>query len=512
MTLQPKRPNLGDYFKPLINEAVRPALRTGGNIEGRVSEAIVSLLQRPEVKRRVKSYSPEERTRYFKRELPKVMQELGPLAPRELLMLRRQVIEGDIAAKAVNAIMDTAAQRVVDAADEALRVFADDDPPTEDDLAEWISTCSPGTLAETESRLAALWDLDPGRVRVVGCVWGGLVTWRDGAEFVVPAAELLAAARAVAKPNPLAALGMAWKSRPIEATPNLRPDRILAASVAQVDRQHPRADRLLRMFSPAAHQRGQLVLPGFLDPDAKGPALPLALYGLGDPNPNRGGGRGAPLALRLFVEAILAVPYELRGLDQAVTMNVTLRDLLARLYPGRQPSPAEYWPRLILAVEALDLMDARIPWEDPETGRGDLRRVVSIGDIPRGPGALDDNVRFVVDLPPGSGNGPVVSRNLGAWGVRSAPAYNALLNLAYRWFDPGVNRYPVGRGHYVQSQDPARYPELSDADVVAVTRPLAARAARRNLVVDGWATLRDLEDAGELHIHGRRVLPPPDVK
>ena len=44
LTLQPKRPNLGDYFKPLINEAVRPALRAGGNIEGQVGEAIVALL------------------------------------------------------------------------------------------------------------------------------------------------------------------------------------------------------------------------------------------------------------------------------------------------------------------------------------------------------------------------------------------------------------------------------------------------------------------------------------
>ena len=55
--------------------------------------------------------------------------------------------------------------------------------------------------------------------------------------------------------------------------------------------------------------------------------------------------------------------------------------------------------------------------------------MVSVGGIPRGPGALDDVVRMVVDLPPGSG--PMVTPTLGAWGSRSAPAYNALLNLAY---------------------------------------------------------------------------------
>ena len=81
---------------------------------------------------------------------------------------------------------------------------------------------------------------------------------------------------------------------------------------------------------------------------------------------------------------------------------------------------------------------------------------------------------------------------LGAWGAKSAPAYSALLNLAYRWFDPGVTRHPVGGGHWLQAQDPA----LSDTDVVAITRPLLARAARRNLAVEGWQTLRELEEAG----------------
>ena len=48
---------------------------------------------------------------------------------------------------------------------------------------------------------------------------------------------------------------------------------------------------------------------------------------------------------------------------------------------------------------------------------------------------MSDVVRMVVDLPPGSGPGPMVTPTLGAWGARSAPAYHALLNLAYRWFE-----------------------------------------------------------------------------
>ena len=94
------------------------------------------------------------------------------------------------------------------------------------------------------------------------------------------------------------------------------------------------------------------------------------------------------------------------------------------------------------------------------------------------------------DLPPGSGPGPKVSPTLGAWGARSAPAYSAMLNLAYRWFDPGVTRHPVHGGHHSAA---------------------IGAAARRNLAVEGWEVLRKLEDAGELRIEGRRVLPPAGV-
>ena len=98
---------------------------------------------------------------------------------------------------------------------------------------------------------------------------------------------------------------------------------------------------------------------------------------------------------------MLAVGLNDRRTDKPVALQVTLRDLLDRLYPGpRKPRPNEYWPRLMRAAEALDAMDARVPWVDPDTGRGQLRCVVSVGGIPRGPVALDDVVRMVVDLPP----------------------------------------------------------------------------------------------------------------
>ena len=306
--------------------------------------------------------------------------------------------------QAFKAMLHAAAATVTSKADKALDASAGDaDPPSQSDLAAWVGHCPHYVLTEVEKRLAVMWRLKPKQVRVTGWAFGGLVTWRDGVEFHAPAAELVAEAIRRKILNPLAPLVKAFPT-PVNGKANLRPDRILPAKLAMVSPSHKRAGRL---FSPAAHRRGQLVMPGFEFADYEGPALPLALYQLGDYNPQHGGGRGAPLALRLFVEAVLAAPYDERNAGQPVVLQVTLRDLLDRLYPGpRRPKANEYWPRLMSAVEALDTMDARIPWHDPETGRGDLRRIVSVGDIPRGPGALDDVVRMIVDLPPGSGPGP----------------------------------------------------------------------------------------------------------
>ena len=98
------------------------------------------------------------------------------------------------------------------------------------------------------------------------------------------------------------------------------------------------------------------------------------------------------------------------------------------------------------AVHALDSDEARIPILDPDTGRHEMRRIVSVGGIPRGAGHLDDNIRIIVDLPRGSEHGPQVSQNLGKWGLKSAPGYRLLLNLAYAWHDVGRTLTPVGKG------------------------------------------------------------------
>ena len=213
----------------------------------------------------------------------------------------------------------------------------------------------------------------------------------------------------------------------------------------------------------------------------------------------------------MFVESVLSVPMDERERGRPVAMSVSLRDFLGWLYPTRTPSPKEYWPRLMAAVEALDSWDARVPLYDPQTKRSELRRVVSVGGIPRGPGALDESVRIIVDLPPGSGNGPQVSDKLRLWGVKSAPAYRLLINLSYQWHNPGVTKIPVGKGktrHWVQVDDPDRYTIISDTELVALTFPTTSSKSEGRKPGEAWGYVRQLEGAGELRIVQGKILPP----
>ena len=83
-------------------------------------------------------------------------------------------------------------------------------------------------------------------------------------------------------------------------------------------------------------------------------------------------------------------------------------------------------------------------------------------------------MEVLVYLPADSDLGPQVSDQLRQWGNRSAPAWRALINLAYLWFDPGQTHAPIGRGrhqHWQRIHDPGRYPVLSDKDLVDLCFP-----------------------------------------
>ncbi|MXZ54648.1 MAG: hypothetical protein F4Z14_00525 [Gammaproteobacteria bacterium] len=317
--------------------------------------------------------------------------------------------------------------------------------------------------------------------------------------------------------DPTAPVLDAWRNRPADAQPNTRPDRIFPTKLAQVFGSAAEKDAKRRngqLFTPAAHaaadgKGGQLVLPGFERPDVTGPCLPLGLYDLGAGKADKWGGFAAPLGLRIWIEAVLSLGlYDRDGSPRR--LRILYRDFLARLWDGRIPKPRDRNARITAAFDALDSSAALIPWRDPD-GKGGLWRVVRIVNRPV---SLDDTLILDVDLPPGSGPGPVVSPRLGFYGVRSALAYRALLNLAFAWFDPGRNLIPASRtdrAPWVHVQDPDAYPSCTDRELLALCYPATADATgqlKRKQLERARKTLRGLEADGEIRIERGRILPP----
>ena len=237
------------------------------------------------------------------------------------------------------------------------------------------------------------------------------------------------------------------------------------------------------------------VMPTLFPDDEADVALPLALYELG--NHSVDPGRGAPLSLRIFVESVMSVPlrHHTRGLPIPIT--ATFREFLRWLYPKRQPRPVEYYPRLMRAVEELDNA-----WIDFPSGR---KRIVTVSSVPRHEKALDDVIRFVVDLPHGTdGSGPSIDRHrLQVLGVESAVKYRLFLNLNYEWWLPGRRQRPVGKGEkriWTVSSNARDYRPLSDRQLLQMAYPLAPERLKRQYVKKVRDAVREMEAAGLLRI------------
>ena len=145
-------------------------------------------------------------------------------------------------------------------------------------------------------------------------------------------------------------------------------------------------------------------------------------------------------------------------------------------------------------------------------GRSKLPAGHQVGGIPRGAGHLDDNIRIIVDLPRGSEHGPQVSQNLGKWGLKSAPGYRLLLNLAYAWHDVGRTLTPVGKGkdrRWVRSYDPSRYEKFTDNYLIDLAFPTSARAHRKLLAQDMRKAVRTRTGPGAGSAMSSKALMMP---
>ena len=326
--------------------------------------------------------------------------------------------------------------------------------------------------------------------------------------------------------HPLAPLITAWQSGPLEVQAvrstdgNLRADTI-APRIAMRDSGNPKADRLY--LTPAhigTDADGALIpLPGFEDGRTRGriPALPVNLYDLGVNAGEARGGRGAaPIAARMLVKLAAAPSAFVRHSSRFLSYEITLRDLRDALYPPERldgtprkaPNVGRMWPRVREAIRVINV-DARIPILDPKTGYGHFHHLLRVNE---NFGRIDLNmpIHVVLDIPPDVEGGVQLPARMDQWGAESAPAYRALLGLAFLWYEPGRTHAPMG-GRWLRRTSLDPYDPLTDDDAIALAFPNSQNPDRSVLTRRAWGALESLEEHGELRIEHRRILPPQNA-
>ena len=386
--------------------------------------------------------------------------------------------------------------------------------PTFRQLDDLITTTAWGSEAREE--FFHRWQaLDPGDDDVIkGGSFSELahLVWAEAAE------------RNSKRKHPLAPLIAAWQSGPLEVQAVRDPDGNLRADVilprlAMRREMNSGTDKLY--LTPAyigPDSEGMpIALPGFEDSRSPGriPALPVNLYDLGVEAGEARGGRGAaPIPARMLVKLAAAPSAFVRHGERFVSYRITLRDLRDALYPPerldgrrrRAPSVGEMWPRVRAAIQVINL-DGRIPILEPQTGYGRYHHLLRISE---NFGRIDLNmpIHVVLDIPPEVKGGVELPVRLDQWGAESAPAYRALLGLSFLWHEPGRTHAPTKDGRWLRKTGLDPYDPLSDEDAVTLAFPNTHVRNRSVLIKRAWDALENLEQYGELHIEGRRILPP----
>ena len=344
-----------------------------------------------------------------------------------------------------------------------LEACPEDIIPTPEKIAAWLPNCREEARSKANALLAQVVETD-----LVNPHWSGEGRWASlsrlaerpdrtvlvAAGFVAtgPKDEMALTLRGIELPavheawqaipegkrprdHPLAPLVEAWQGeQPIEVKRDTKNNAIMPAPLAIVrDLQSEQGE----LFGISLTSKpGFHVADGWLptmEPEVKEAveSLPLILFDAAG-GTSMAPGRGAPLALRLWVESILSVPCPGR-LSRTSRVTCTLEELIRQLWPNGWTGPGRDAPKLERAFSQLQ--QAYVPWE------GGRWLAVAVRNRPDYHN-LKSSVVFDVSLPPGSGHGPMVHRpTLRKYGVKSAAAYRLALGLAYLW-----NKYLTHKG------------------------------------------------------------------
>ena len=366
--------------------------------------------------------------------------------------------------------------------------------PTPATLAEWLHNCPEAAFIEATARLdamtvgAAEWawtvnrplpglsasDATPEVIATDGyyiaSVFNLHARWVD-----MPAAE---------RPrHPLAPIVAAWQARPVEVEPETRRDR-----------------RILPVVRPVEREAVLPALAGRYEIDPSAPTLPLfpsrpvahrvPLLDLVDAAgvPIMARGRGAPLPLRLFVAALLAVRREDRG-RESIRLTMPLGDLIAALYPNGWKS--NHWPKLhaaLLASATYAIHDGRGRWFPVA-----LRYAPNLPD-------LDALIVLDIAFPPGAESGPTMDLGaLNRLSVESSPRWRAAIAANSILWHPGVTRLrvPGRRGRpskrWGWARDPNAYPIVTLEDRRRLAFGALDTGNRTHAAIDtAWSNLPGL--------------------
>ena len=361
---------------------------------------------------------------------------------------------------------------------------------------------------------------------------GDATTW--------PAADARGVVRNDADGKPLAlldVLALGIPPPPVRVEPDRREGRIAARGALQA---RAVASETVDMLVPGTALLPGMPVPGFsrswqprLLPTVANERIPPwgPLYladAAGIPTASRGRGGPAPLAQRLAVEMMLAVPRGARANHPdggRYSLALSYRDLARAIWPrgrrGKTWNRSTDWPALWKAMIAVN--GCGIPYHDqgttgvwfPVTVEGGPRVFAVTGpDGTAAPPPLETEVRFTVTLPPDGGRGPLIHiPTMREYGY-SAPAYRAYLGLCWYW-DQARRR----AGYRLASTPGAStvqrvYEPLTPHDLVALCFPNqvgASGGAFRARLNDARTELERMERQGLLHIQrgpdGWRLLP-----
>jgi len=286
-----------------------------------------------------------------------------------------------------------------------------------------------------------------------------------------------------------------WQNQPPVVKRNSRPDPIFP-TWQNVPRHDLRTEQSTLFPSLPTRTGYQAAQPGLFSslPDIENPlasnkiippSLPLVSYdAAGGIGLNKGG--GAPLALRLWVEAILSVKMEDR--EQKARLEITLGELILALWPQDWSGPKRDGPRLEKAFNAIGRMF--VPWE-----KGRWLAVV----IRNRPHYYDRDSLVVIDveLPPGTRPGPIVYRPmLAKYGVSNTAAFRLALSLPAYWNKYLTFSHKNQKGHIHYNQIPPLIPKVkrNKAGFVLDARSVTEEEAEK-------------EKVNEILLHGKDGKP-----